>query len=110
MAKSWRLISYDIREPKRLRKVAKILEGYGRRLQYSLFCCFLSDREAERLRFETRRVMEDEDDFLIVSLCASCITRLRSTEQSKAWPDEPKGFELILSTKDADQGSGVSSK
>lgn len=110
MAKSWRLISYDIREPKRLRKVAKILEGYGRRLQYSLFCCYLSDREVERLRFETRRVMENEDDFLIVGLCASCVARLRSIEQSKAWPDEPKRFEVITSAEDDDQGSLRSSK
>ena len=27
--KSWHLVTYDVRDPKRLRKVAKKLEGYG---------------------------------------------------------------------------------
>ncbi|EMN95623.1 CRISPR-associated endoribonuclease Cas2-like protein, partial [Leptospira interrogans serovar Medanensis str. UT053] len=35
--KHWRLVSYDIREPKRLRRVAKIMEGFGERIQYSVF-------------------------------------------------------------------------
>ncbi len=33
------LVSYDICDPKRLRRVAKILEGFGTRLQYSVFEC-----------------------------------------------------------------------
>jgi CRISPR-associated protein Cas2 len=31
------LVSYDISDPKRLRKVARSLEGFGVRLQYSVF-------------------------------------------------------------------------
>ncbi len=35
-AKQWYVICYDITEPKRWQKVYKKLNGYGRRLQYSL--------------------------------------------------------------------------
>lgn len=33
----WHLIRYDVRNAKRLRQVAKKLEGYGTRIQYSVF-------------------------------------------------------------------------
>ncbi|NEP62230.1 MAG: CRISPR-associated endonuclease Cas2 [Symploca sp. SIO2G7] len=36
------LVVYDIPDNKRRTKLAKFLEGYGRRVQYSVFECFLS--------------------------------------------------------------------
>jgi CRISPR-associated protein Cas2 len=39
------LIAYDIANPKRLRRVIKIMESYGERLQYSVFLCDLSGME-----------------------------------------------------------------
>lgn len=33
------LVAYDITEPKRLRRICRILEGFGTRLQYSVFWC-----------------------------------------------------------------------
>ena len=50
--KLWYLIAYDVREPTRLREVAKHIEGYGERLQFSVFRCRLTERELERLRWE----------------------------------------------------------
>ena len=37
------LVSYDICDPKRLRRVARSLEGFGVRLQYSVFECPLDE-------------------------------------------------------------------
>lgn len=37
----WILVVYDIREQKRLTKVAKVMEGYGQLVQYSIFECRL---------------------------------------------------------------------
>ena len=59
--KKWFLISYDVRNEKRLRKVAKILEGNGQRIQYSVFRTHLSERGLERLRWELEKVMDLED-------------------------------------------------
>ena len=33
------LVSYDIAHPKRLRRVCRLLEGAGSRVQYSVFLC-----------------------------------------------------------------------
>lgn len=45
MARRRYLIAYDIADPKRLRRVIKVMEGYGERLQYSVFLCDLSGME-----------------------------------------------------------------
>ena len=41
------LVSYDISDDKRRRKVCKILEGYGYRVQYSVFECDLDDKKIQ---------------------------------------------------------------
>jgi len=46
----WYLVCYDIRNPKRLRKAAKHIEGYGTRMQYSIFRCWLSPQQMQRLK------------------------------------------------------------
>jgi len=48
----WYLVCYDVRNDKRLRKVAKHLEGYGTRMQYSIFRCYLSQKQMQKLRWE----------------------------------------------------------
>ena len=45
------IVSYDICHPKRLRKVHKVMKGFGEALQYSVFSCDLT--AAERVRCET---------------------------------------------------------
>lgn len=63
------LISYDIANPKRLRQVARILESYGTRLQYSVFECPLDDIRLEQAKTALREVINaDHDQVLFVSL------------------------------------------
>lgn len=63
------LVSYDICAPKRLRRVAKTLEGYGTRLQFSVFECPLDKLRLAELRAELDGVIKhDEDQVLFVSL------------------------------------------
>lgn len=95
MKRRWHLVAYDVRDDKRLRKVAKILQGYGLRLQYSVFRCLLSDRDAERMRWDLARVMDKKDGLLIVSLCHTCVQQLRSRSPSSAWTEEPPAYEII---------------
>ena len=42
------LIGYDISEPKRLHRVAKVCEDFGVRVQYSIFECRLDEAQFER--------------------------------------------------------------
>lgn len=66
------LVSYDIADPKRLRKVARSLEGFGTRLQYSVFECPLDDLRLEKLKAELQDLLNhDEDQVLFVSLGAT---------------------------------------
>ena len=56
--KKWYLLSYDIRDPKRLRRAAKSILGRGTRVQYSVFRCRLSKAEKEKLLLEMEGFLE----------------------------------------------------
>ena len=63
------LVCYDIRNDKRLRQVAGICEGYGLRVQYSVFECDLNPANRVALERELNDVIKhDEDQVLFVTL------------------------------------------
>lgn len=63
------LVCYDISHPKRLRRVAKVLEGYGSRIQFSVFECPLDKQRLAEVRTKLWDVLHhDEDQVLFVSL------------------------------------------
>ncbi len=66
------MVSYDVCDPKRLRRVARTMEGFGVRLQYSVFECPLDGVRLAKLKGELQRLLNhDEDRVLFVSLGAS---------------------------------------
>ena len=85
----WRLISFDIRDPKRYRQAARIIKAYAVRIQYSVFRARLDDRETERLRWELARVLSAEDALLVLDLCPRCAGRVVSQNQVDDWTAEP---------------------
>jgi CRISPR-associated protein Cas2 len=94
----WYLVCYDIRNDKRLRKVAKHLEGYGTRLQYSVFRCYLSRQQLEQLRWELTQKTAAEDDVLFMPLCSRCVAGLAVTHSAKnqpRWPATPDPFRIV---------------
>lgn len=95
--KHWHLITYDVRDSKRLRKVAKKLEGYGERMQYSVFRCRLDRLSLEKLCWELAEMMKEEDDLLVMPLCPSCAERvpLHSTGDQSAWASAPPTFRIV---------------
>lgn len=56
------LICYDITDDRRRSKVAKLLEGYGLRVQKSVFECDLDDRHYEWVRQRVTRLMNRSED------------------------------------------------
>ncbi len=69
MARRRYLVAYDIRDDRRLRAVAACVEGYGERIQYSVFVCDLSDEEAVSLRGDLEvRIRKSEDSVMIIDL------------------------------------------
>ncbi|MBQ9873008.1 MAG: CRISPR-associated endonuclease Cas2 [Thermoguttaceae bacterium] len=72
MERYW-LICYDVSDPKRLRKVAKVMQNFGLRVQKSIFECWLSDSRLNELRYGVDQIIDDrEDDVRYYSLCDSC--------------------------------------
>ena len=51
------IVTYDIRDPKRLRKVYKLMLGWGEHLQLSVFQCELNPRELIELRAELAKLI-----------------------------------------------------
>ncbi len=68
------VIAYDIPSDKRRTKVHKLLLGFGKWTQYSLFECFLSKKELVLLRSKLmEQLVEREDSVRLYPLCATCI-------------------------------------
>ena len=58
------VIAYDIPDNKRRKKIADLLEGYGCRVQYSVFECILSKAKYEELKKRLKKVFKSEEDSL----------------------------------------------
>ena len=95
----WYLVCYDIRNAKRLRKAAKHIEGYGTRMQYSIFRCWLSPQQMQRLRWElTEKIVKPEDDVMFIPICSRCVEGFEVTHTAQKqpnWPDSPKSHTII---------------
>ncbi|MBM7846596.1 CRISPR-associated endonuclease Cas2 [Herpetosiphon giganteus] len=68
------LISYDIAVDKRRTRIAKILEGFGQRVQYSVFECDLTAKQYSKLRGKLHKVLRpaDGDNLRTYRLCGVC--------------------------------------
>ena len=60
------LVCYDIRDPKRLRKVHKVMKGYGEPWQYSVFFCVLKDIDRVRMQTDLEAQMNLRDDQALI--------------------------------------------
>jgi CRISPR-associated protein Cas2 len=66
------LVCYDIRDPKRLRRIHKVLKGYGEPWQFSIFFCVLKDIDRVRLQIDIEEQMHQrEDQVMILDLGAN---------------------------------------
>ncbi len=92
--KNWYVISYDISDPKRWKKVHKRLKGYGRRLQFSIFRCRLTKIEVEKLRWELEKDLSTDDKLLILSVCERCENKTVSLNRPESWTQEDKTFDF----------------
>lgn len=62
--KHW-LVLYDIKDGKRLRKTAKVLEDYGGRVQKSVFELYASKEIINHVRLDLSSVIDCEEDFVL---------------------------------------------
>ncbi len=63
------LVAYDICDPKRLRRVHKIVRDFGSPLQYSVFLCALSAKDAVVLETRlTKAINQVGDQVMLLDL------------------------------------------
>lgn len=63
------LVTYDVNTEtkegrRRLRHVAKVCEGTGQRVQYSVFECSVNETQLERLKLRLLKIIDQEQDSL----------------------------------------------
>jgi len=67
------LVAYDICDPKRLHRVARVCEDYGVRVQYSIFECRLEEHEFTRFWDKlTAEIDPSEDRVVAYKIDARC--------------------------------------
>jgi len=80
------IVTYDIKDPKRLRKVFRLMRGYGEWLQYSVFQCRLSAVRRAEMHATLEELMNlKEDHVLILDLGIADNLDLRVTSLGKAF-------------------------
>jgi CRISPR-associated protein Cas2 len=73
------VIAYDIPADKRRTKVHKILLGYGKWTQYSLFECFLTRKQLILLRAKLKEhLVPRQDSVRFYPLCANCVSKVET--------------------------------
>ena len=92
------LVSYDVAQDekgeKRLRHVAKILENYGQRVQYSVFECLVDPAQWVALKNKLlNEINPNYDSIRFYALGANWERKVEHVEQKK--PINPQGV-LIL--------------
>lgn len=74
------VISYDIVSDRLRSKIAKELENYGKRIQYSVFECKLNEKKFRILYGKLTALMNEQDggNIRIYHLCQNCEERTRT--------------------------------
>jgi CRISPR-associated protein Cas2 len=72
------IVTYDIADEKRLRKVAVLMEDYGTRVQRSVFECLIEERQIIQLIAKLMKIIEvSEDSTRIYRVCGSCEEKIQ---------------------------------
>lgn len=74
------LVSYDIADDRRRARVHRLLSGFGAWVQYSVFECYLTNRQQVELAARlAREIAPTEDHVRLYRLCHACEGRVEVT-------------------------------
>ncbi len=72
------VVAYDITDPRRLARVAKLCEDYGGRVQYSVFEVRLNDDCFDQFWDRLQRHIDPETDRIVAyRVCQECAKKIR---------------------------------
>jgi CRISPR-associated protein Cas2 len=60
------VVAYDIADPRRWRRVFRLMNGYGEWLQLSVFQCRLSPRRRAELRIALTELLDHAQDHVVI--------------------------------------------
>ena len=88
------LVCYDIADPKRLRKVARLCEDFGYRKQYSVFLVRVSATDYVRQRTRLYEAIDLQlDQVLFIPLCGKCSQGFESLGKPT---DPPESKDVVV--------------
>lgn len=88
------LVTYDVVDNRRRAKLATFLEGYGRRVQKSVFECFMGLGEMQKLQGQIlKRISLPEDNVRLYWISADALPR--SLTMGSPMPVEPPKVYII---------------
>ncbi len=83
------LVAYDIKADRRRNRIARTMEDYGSRVQYSVFECNLNGKLLERMKNKLVSIIDDEcDKVRIYKLCNGCVKSVQIFGHGKVTEDE----------------------
>lgn len=83
------VVSYDIPDTPRRTKIAKILDDFGDRVQYSVFECILDDDLLSKMVHRLQKVVKlEKDKIRIYTLCGNCEKVIRIIGEGKVVQNE----------------------
>ena len=84
------VIAYDIPSDRRRNRIARTLEGYGERVQYSVFECPLNWKQFAELWKELKKLARPAEDSLRTHrLCPTCAGWVKTVGQAVEVADVP---------------------
>lgn len=82
------VVTYDITENKRLKKMHKFLKNFGVPVQYSVFECDLNREQIRSMTQGADEIMDlKEDALLIYAVCRECRHKTQVIGQGEVWVD-----------------------
>ncbi len=85
------VIAYDSPSSRRRRKLAKLLEGYGQRVQWSVFECHLRSDQIEPLQRRLWHLIAPEEDSVrlwpVPERCCAQVVQLGRPVAKAEWHD-----------------------
>lgn len=85
MPRSLVIIAYDTPSDRRRRRIARLADDFGSRIQRSVFEAWLDRRQREWLTARIRaEIDETEDSVYIASICARCEVEVERLGQTAA--------------------------
>ena len=78
------VVAYDIENDRQRTKIAKLLEKFGTRINYSVFECLFTEKQLENTQVKIeKQVQSKKDSVVFYRICVECYTKTIHLPQRK---------------------------